>query len=207
MDDYESGEEFYGYGSETELVDEGDKEYDRDFYKDLGFNISSIEESLDDDEIKYREEIETNFNVRQGANIAEDISANLELGGTAGGKYLEIEKKRRLYATPVDMLKDKLNEAFTETKLLNESDKNKLLNTADKLFFAQHKNALACILGWYISKVMPFEFDENNDALNTIKVAIATVQKYIGNSKIITIYKVIKYARFWKIQEQMLVGY
>jgi hypothetical protein len=163
-------------------------DYEEDDYY---YDDESVDYEEKDDIVDYAAYRDIGEFGRLGGQVDEDL--DMALGSAIDGAQQRYDliimpPEEKFKIEIVSLLKNEI-----ELKL-SEMDKKVIKTTIKKLPFIEYKNPLLYILGYYIYLDMRLDSSISNVLKNKFKI----VQRYIQENPNITMFEIIKYARYWK---------
>lgn len=181
-DDY--GDDYGDYGDEGEGDDYGDDDFGDDY--------------------EYREEKEMDFSYRDigaegrvGGPIDEDLDLHIGtvIQGGALGKFQQQFAQQHL--SPYEFFAISVQKFLREENLnFSDNDKSIIKRTISKLPFIKYKNPTTFILGYYIQSDISLGAMKTNKYLG---MKFKRMNDYIQTDPSITMFEIMKYARYWKM--------
>ena len=186
MSDEEYDEYGYGDGTDGERDDDyGDDDYGEDDYK--------YYEQPEIVDFAYRD---IGSEGRIGGPIDEDLGlpmGTIIQGGNLG-KFQQQFAMQNI--TPEENFAMSLQKILREEDLQFTDDEQRILKqTMKKLPFIRYKNPLTYVLGYYIQ----LEMSPNMKVSRYLTTKIKKVEQYVKNEDSITMFEVMKYARYWQM--------
>jgi hypothetical protein len=180
-------DEEYDYGDDGGYDDE---------YGDDGDEYEEKEDDYGDDYEYKEDEQEFGFSYR-------DIGAEGRVGGVIDEDddlpigTMTDDIRFRVQLDPDVLFKLELRKILQNERnlFLSSNDKKKIKKSVSKIPMIQYKNPLTYVLGYYIFADMR----DDNKINVSLKTKFKNLDTYIKANESITLFEIMKYARYWKL--------